>query len=158
MLRTSTQHPGVGKHLQLNVPADTKRLLLQQAFLNDISPSNLRLSDYFQNEEDLRAALDAVYRHYDSILALYNDLLAESTEDVPQVPSKFLLEFVRRAALLPRSKSTSGSKILEAIEQLRKPLVAAASGASVPGDNDIRQFENVDRATLLKVLLWICKQ
>lgn len=103
--RASTQHAGSGKHLQRKVPADTRALLLQQAALNDISPSNLHISEYFQNVDDLRRAFDSLRGHYTAILALYNDLLSESPEDFPRVSSNSLLEFVKRAKLLPKSRT-----------------------------------------------------
>lgn len=145
----------MGKHLQRKVPADTRALQLQQAFLNDISPSNLRISDYFQNEGDLRSALDSIRSHYDTILALYNDLLSESPEEFPRVSAKGLLEFVKRAKLLPKSKTTPEQQNANALG--KSSWIPAAKGPP-PSDNDIQQFDTIDRAALLKALMWLCRQ
>lgn len=94
----------------LSVASDPTSLLLQQAFLNDVSASNLSLTGYFSKEEDLRAGLDAIKKNYSAFIVLYHDLLSESPEEYPRISQKLLLEFIAESNLLPKNRVASETK------------------------------------------------
>lgn len=133
----------------------TRSNLLNYALLNDICPNNLVITDYFQERAHLEVALKALDKHYESLLALFNTLRSESTECYPFVSSKYFITFLTRSNLLPLDMLQFNEE--EELTEIEKIAARRGKLDRTLGDDNIRQFQNVNRAQFFKALMWICQ-